>query len=732
MVDPASNWPLFAEKARELLQKDKVAVVFGCWTSVSRKSVLPVFEELNGLLFYPVQYEGEESSKNVFYTGAAPNQQAIPAVEYLMSKEGGDVKRWVLEGTDYVYPRTTNKILEAFLKSKGVAAEDIMINYTPFGFSDWQTEVAAIKKFGSAGKKTAVVSTINGDANVPFYKELANQGIKASDIPVVAFSVGEEELSGIDTKNLVGHLAAWNYFEVGQEPDQRSLHQAVAHLHQERQAHHQRPDGSHLYRLQDVDAGGGAGRHHRRRAVRQALYGQKVRKLTGGIAAVMNTNHHLSKPVMIGEIKPNGQFNVVWKTKGAIKADAWSRLPAEDKGKVADWTFPWVCGNCNRAPSTRLWSELQVVKTAGAARAGCRARRHLGGIAPWSVFLICFASRSAGAGAAVRIGGARLAELGELVGQLAPTISTPRSPPSNALGADSATSAAVAPCSRRWRTARLYITADQQSSSLPSRTATTSTLRSRRSRRAGAAHGRRLDEGAASTTACAARSMPALGSLTLFSADAAERLDGGAGALKHPLDEPTVALHEGRSAETDSAGQGRRWPGARPAALDGADKGAPRRDRHARTSADPQIRGLLIDQRAARQAIAEIEQRRRRRARLDRPPAAASASGVQTLFVGLSLGSVLVLVAIGLAITFGVMGVINMAHGEMMMLGAYTTYVVQQIFRTCLPPHRFDSYLSSRFPRPFSSPALVGVSWSAASSASSTAGRSRRCSRPSA
>ena len=213
VVDPASNWPLFAEKARELLQKDKVAAVFGCWTSVSRKSVLPVFEELNGILFYPVQYEGQESQRNVFYTGAAPNQQAIPAVDYLMSKDGGEVKRWVLAGTDYVYPRTTNKILEAYLLQKGVAKEDIMINYTPFGHSDWQTIVSDIKKFGSAGKKTAVVSTINGDANVPFYKELGNQGIKAKDIPVVAFSVGEEELAGIDTKPLVGHLAAWNYFE---------------------------------------------------------------------------------------------------------------------------------------------------------------------------------------------------------------------------------------------------------------------------------------------------------------------------------------------------------------------------------------------------------------------------------------------------------------------------------------------------------------------------------------
>src|SRR4030081_277676 len=211
VVDPASNWPLFAEKAKELIEKDKVSVVFGCWTSVSGKAVLRVFKELDSILFYPVQYEGEESERNVFYTGAAPNQQAIPAVDYLMKDE--KVKRWVLSGTDYVYPRTTNKILEAYLKSKGVKQEDIMINYTPFGHSDWQTIVSDIKKFGSAGKKTAVVSTINGDANVPFYKELGNQGIKATDIPVVAFSVGEEELAGIDTKPLVGHLAAWNYFE---------------------------------------------------------------------------------------------------------------------------------------------------------------------------------------------------------------------------------------------------------------------------------------------------------------------------------------------------------------------------------------------------------------------------------------------------------------------------------------------------------------------------------------
>jgi urea transport system substrate-binding protein len=347
VVDPASNWPLFAEKARELIQKEKVAVVFGCWTSVSRKSVLPVFEELNGLLFYPVQYEGEESSRNVFYTGAAPNQQAIPAVEYLMSKEGGEVKRWVLAGTDYVYPRTTNKILEAFLKAKGVAPGDIMINYTPFGHSDWQTIVADIKKFASAGKKTAVVSTINGDANVPFYKELANAGIKASDIPVVAFSVGEEELAGIDTKNLVGHLAAWNYFQSVKNPTNDDFIKQWQTFIKNPKRVTNDPMEAHYIGFKmwaqavqqagttDVDA------------VRQAMYGQKV-KAPSGFVSVMNTNHHLSKPVYIGEIRPDGQFNVVWKTKGPVKADAWSKYIPESAKLTADWTYPWVCGNCEK------------------------------------------------------------------------------------------------------------------------------------------------------------------------------------------------------------------------------------------------------------------------------------------------------------------------------------------------------------------------------------------------
>jgi urea transport system substrate-binding protein len=347
VVDPASNWPLFAEKARELIQVHKTAVVFGCWTSVSRKSVLPVFEELNGLLFYPVQYEGEESSRNVFYTGAAPNQQAIPAVEYLMSKDGGEAKRWVLLGTDYVYPRTTNKILRAFLKSKGVAEADIMEEYTPFGHSDWQTIVRRVKQFASQGKKTAVVSTINGDANVPFYKELGNQGIKATDIPVVAFSVGEEELAGIDTKPLLGHLAAWNYFQsVKNQTNAAFVAQWKTFIKNPKRVTND-PMEAHVIGFQMwVQAVQQAGSTNVD-AVRQAMYGQKV-KSPSGYDIVMHSNHHLSKPVMIGEIKADGQFEIVWQTKGPIVAEAWSPHIAENKGKVANWQYPWVCGNCTK------------------------------------------------------------------------------------------------------------------------------------------------------------------------------------------------------------------------------------------------------------------------------------------------------------------------------------------------------------------------------------------------
>jgi urea transport system substrate-binding protein len=344
VVDPASDWPLFAEKTRELLSQEKVDVIFGCWTSVSRKSMLPVLEELNGLLFYPVQYEGEESSKNVFYTGAAPNQQAIPAVDYLMNEIG--VKRWVLAGTDYVYPRTTNKILEAYLKSKGVSDEDIMINYTPFGHSDWQGIVSDIKKFGSRGKQTAVVSTINGDANVPFYKELGNQGLSAEDIPVIAFSVGEEELSGLDTSPLVGHLAAWNYFQSVESEENTAFIKAwKTFIKDDKRVTNDPMEATFIgfnmwakavekAATTDVDA------------VEEAMIGMTSPNLTGG-TAVMNRNHHLSKPVFIGEIQSNGQFEVVWETDGVVPGDAWSDFLPGSKDLVADWVAPIKCGNFN-------------------------------------------------------------------------------------------------------------------------------------------------------------------------------------------------------------------------------------------------------------------------------------------------------------------------------------------------------------------------------------------------
>ncbi len=344
VVDPASNWPLFAEKARQLLTVDKVAAVFGCWTSVSRKSVLPVFEETGGILFYPVQYEGQESSKNIFYTGAAPNQQAIPAVDYLMSED--KVQRWVLAGTDYVYPRTTNQILEAYLKSKGVKSEDIMINYTPFGQSDWQSIVSEIKKFGSAGKKTAVVSTINGDANVPFYKELGNQGIKATDIPVVAFSVGEEELAGMDTTPLVGHLAAWNYFESVKAPANTAfINEWHTFIKNPKRTTNDPMEAAYIGFNMWVKAVQKAGTVDPAKVI-DAMIGVSVPNLTGGYSTMM-PNHHITKPVLIGEIQKNGQFNVVSQTPGLVVAQEWSPYVPETKDLIADWRAPMSCGNFN-------------------------------------------------------------------------------------------------------------------------------------------------------------------------------------------------------------------------------------------------------------------------------------------------------------------------------------------------------------------------------------------------
>jgi urea transport system substrate-binding protein len=349
VVDIASDWPLAAELARQLIEVDNVDAVFGCWTSVCRKSVLPVFEELNSLLFYPVQYEGEESQRNVFYTGASPNQQAIPAVDYLAEEEG--VERWVLAGTDYVYPQTTNKILEQYLLDSGVAPEDIMINYTPFGHSDWQTIVSDIKAFGSAGKKTAVVSTINGDANVPFYRELGNQGVAAEDIPVVAFSVGEEELSGFDTTPLVGHLAAWNYFMSVDTPENAAfIADWQAFIGSEDRVTND-PMEAHMIGFNlwvaAVEAAGTTDAD----AIIDAIVGLETPNLTGGTATML-PNHHITKPVLIGEIQDDGQFFVVWETEDLVPGDAWSDFLPESAMLEADWTAPINCGNYNTETQT--------------------------------------------------------------------------------------------------------------------------------------------------------------------------------------------------------------------------------------------------------------------------------------------------------------------------------------------------------------------------------------------
>ncbi|MFT5869182.1 MAG: urea transport system substrate-binding protein [Paracoccaceae bacterium] len=349
VVDPASDWPLFAERARELIEVEGVDVVFGCWTSVSRKSVLPVFEELNSILFYPVQYEGEESERNVFYTGAAPNQQAIPAVDYLREVEG--VERWVLAGTDYVYPRTTNRILEAYLIGLGVAPEDIMVNYTPFGHSDWQTIVSDIAEFGSQGIKTAVVSTINGDANVPFYRELGNQGISAEDIPVIAFSVGEEELAGLDTGPLVGHLAAWNYFmSVETEANFDFIDTWLEFIEDEDRVTNDPMEAHFIGFNMWVEAVQIAGTTDTD-AVIDAIIGVSVPNLTGGYSTMM-PNHHITKPVLIGEIQDDGQFSIVFETAGLVPGDAWSDYLPDSAPLYSSWLAPLSCGNFNTETGT--------------------------------------------------------------------------------------------------------------------------------------------------------------------------------------------------------------------------------------------------------------------------------------------------------------------------------------------------------------------------------------------
>ena len=352
IVDPASDWDVFAEKARELLTKEKVAVVFGCWTSASRKSVLPIFEQLNGLLFYPVQYEGEESSRNIFYTGAAPNQQAIPAVRYLMSKEGGEVRRWVLLGTDAVFPRTTNRILSAYLTAEGVSPDDLTTIYTPFGYSEWRGIVERIKAFGSEGKKTAVISTVNGDANTYFYREIADQQVDASTIPVMAFSVGERELLDAVIAP-VGHLAAGSYFQSIKSTENEAFIKMWADFNEQRDKTTNDPMeatfiGFRMWAQAVVQAG-----TTDVDAVRQAMYGQRI-KAPSGFEVVMNTNHHLSKPVMIGKINSSGTFDVIWQSINPVRADAWSKYIPDSAKRTADWTFPWVCGGCIE-PTFKEW-----------------------------------------------------------------------------------------------------------------------------------------------------------------------------------------------------------------------------------------------------------------------------------------------------------------------------------------------------------------------------------------
>ena len=352
VVDPASDWDVFAGKARELLTKEKVAVVFGCWTSASRKSVLPIFEQLNGLLFYPVQYEGEESSRNIFYTGATPNQQAIPAVRYLMSKEGGKVRRWVLLGTDYVYPRTTNRILSAYLTAQGVSPDDITTIYTPFGYSDWRAIVEKIKAFGSEGKKTAVISTINGDANTYFYRELSVQHVEANAIPVMAFSVGERELLGADIFP-VGHMAAWNYFQTIKSPENEAFIKMWADFTEQRDKTTNDPMeatfiGFRMWAQAVVQAG-----TIDVNAVRQAMYRQRL-QAPSGFEVVMNTNHHLSKPVMIGKMNSSGAFDVIWQSIDPVYPDVWSKYIPDSAKRTSNWTFPWVCGGCIE-PTFKEW-----------------------------------------------------------------------------------------------------------------------------------------------------------------------------------------------------------------------------------------------------------------------------------------------------------------------------------------------------------------------------------------
>ena len=342
VVDPASNQTLFAELATQLIVQDKVAVVFGCWTSASRKAVLPVFEKYNSILFYATQWEGQESSRNIFYTGASPNQQAIPAIDYLMQK---GIKRWILEGTDYIYPQTTNQILKAYLSLKNVSAADIREHYTPFGFSDWAAEVQEIRAFGLNGEKTAVISTINGDANVPFYEELVRQNISSTQIPVMAFSVGENELTQIPAASrasLVGHFAAWNYFQSINSPINKKLirrwHRYTGHKNVTNDPLEATYIGFQMWLKAVI-----AAQTINAEDVIEQMIGVAVPNLSGGYTAML-PNHFITKPIFIGSILKSGQFHIEYQTPGLVVGDAWSDYLASSANLIAEWRRPLYCG----------------------------------------------------------------------------------------------------------------------------------------------------------------------------------------------------------------------------------------------------------------------------------------------------------------------------------------------------------------------------------------------------
>lgn len=344
-ADPASDSDAFRNSAEKMLRDDNVAVVFGGWTSASRRAMLPVFEKLNGLLFYPAHFEGQESSRNIFYTGAVPNQQMIPALRYLASRQGGGVKRWFLLGTDQVYSHTANAILEAYLRNAGVADEDIMLRYVPFSVPSWEVTVGEIRSFAASGKKTAVISTVNGDANVGFYQELGAQEVNAAAVPVMSFSIGERELARMKPKLFEAHMAAWSYFSSASSAANTAFVRSWREFTQKK-------DESPNDAMEAAAIGFQMWAHAVEQAgtvdvnaVRQAMYGQRL-ATPSGFEVVMQGNHMLSKPAMIAKINDKGVFEVIWRSQTPIAADAWSKhIPATAK-LTADWTFPWICGGC--------------------------------------------------------------------------------------------------------------------------------------------------------------------------------------------------------------------------------------------------------------------------------------------------------------------------------------------------------------------------------------------------